>query len=196
MENTPIIHAPDILLAHLPVLGPKHDIRGHPLKRRAAPANRIAHIALPPDLVEQRPDGEIVCAARVLGEHVLELLRAEAALRVVRVAVGAVLGAVNVVQVDAEKRVWQPRGRGRVGEVDVDYDEGEEGQDHAEAQVVEADVRVARPEDAVAVAVEVLAVLLQDGLVAVPLGPVVFGGAVGRGVGGGDVGAREAWGGC
>lgn len=59
---------------------------------------------------------------RILCEDVLELLRPEAALTVVRVGVGAVFGPVDVKQVDAEEGVREPGGRGGVGEVDVNDD--------------------------------------------------------------------------
>lgn len=52
MENTPIIHAPDVLLPHLPILGPEHQVCSQPLEHGATPANGIAHVALPLDLLQ------------------------------------------------------------------------------------------------------------------------------------------------
>jgi hypothetical protein len=75
----------------------------------------------------------------------------------------------------------------------VDDEERERGEDYAESEIVEADEGVRRPQNAVAVAVEELAVLLQNGLMPVLLGPVAFGGAIGLVVGCGDVGACETW---
>lgn len=194
MENTPIINRPNILFPHFAILRPQHKIRRHPLKHRSTPANRIRDIPLPLDLLHQRPNRQIILPVRILCEDVLELLRPEPALRVVRVRVGAVLCAVDVGQVDAEEGVGEPGGRGGVREVDVDYEERKGREQDPEAEVVEPDKGVAGPEDAVAVAVEEFAVLLEHGLVAVLLSPVAVGGAVGFVVGGGDVGARETWG--
>lgn len=130
---------------------------------------------------------------RILRKDILELLRSKSALGVIRIAITPMLRAIDIDQVDAEQRVRQP-GVGRwVREVDVDDEQRECAQDHTETQVVEPDEGVARPQDAVPVPIEVLAVLLQHGLVPVALCPVAFGGAVGLVVGCGDVGAGEAW---
>lgn len=59
---------------------------------------------------------------------------------------------------------------------------------------MEAHERVAGPQDAVAVPVEVLAVLLQHSLVPVARGPAIIRGAVRLVVCGSDVCACEAWG--
>lgn len=194
MENTPIVDPANILLPHPPVLRPKHQIRRQPLETRSAPANRITDIPLPFNLLKQRPDSKMIRAVGVLCKDVLKLLRSKATLRIIRVRVGPVFRAVDVDEVDAEERIGEPGRRRRVGEVDVDYYHGEGGEDKAEAEVVEADEGVRGPEDAVAVAVEVFAVLLEDGLVAVLLRPGAFGGAGGVCVGCCDVGAGEALG--
>lgn len=75
------------------------------------------------------------------------------ALRVVHLAVAAVLGAVHVLHVDAEQRVGDPGGRGGVGEGEVDEGACQAGDDVAEAQAAEADEGVPRRDDAVVVPV-------------------------------------------
>ena len=52
MKYAPVVHTPNVLLAHFPILGPKHQVRCQPLEHGAAPANRIAHVALPLDLLQ------------------------------------------------------------------------------------------------------------------------------------------------
>ena len=102
------------------------------------------------------------------------------------------LGAINVHQINPEQRVRKPATARRVGEVDMDDEQREGGENYAESEIVEADKCIARPENTIAVAVEELAVLLEHGLVAVLLGPVAFGCAVGFVVGCSDVGAGKA----
>ena len=68
--------------------------------------------------------------------------------------------AMHVLQEEAEIRVGQPAWTGRVGEVDVDDEHGEGGEEESQSQAVEAGECVAGPENAVAVAVEEVAVLL------------------------------------
>lgn len=75
----------------------------------------------------------------------------------------------------------------------MDDEQRESGEDHAEPEIVEANKGIARPENTIAVAVEELAVLLEYRLVAVLLGPVAFGCAVGLVVGCSDVGAGKAY---
>ncbi len=69
-------------------------------------------------------------------------------------------GLVDVGGVDAEEWVGEVGGHGRVGEVEVDDDGCDGGEDPIEAEVVEADQRVERPDDAVTVGIEELEVLL------------------------------------
>lgn len=88
--------------------------------------------------------------------------------------------AVHVHHVDAEQRIRQPPGSCGVREVNVDDERGDEREDDAEAEAVEADVCVGGPDDAVAVLVEEVDVLLQDGLVRVFGSPIVFECAVGH----------------
>jgi hypothetical protein len=67
-----------------------------------------------------------------------------------------------ILQEHAEEGVGNPgRGRG-IGEVDVDYEDCEEGEEDVEAEAVETDVGILRPDYAVVVAVEEVAVLLED----------------------------------
>ena len=70
------------------------------------------------------------------------------------------LRAVDVHKVDAEEGIGKPGVARGVGEIDVNDEEGDGGENHAETEVVEADESVGGPENAVAVAVEVFAVLL------------------------------------
>jgi hypothetical protein len=73
------------------------------------------------------------------------------------------------------------------------YDErGDERENQAETETVEADECVVWSDDAVTVLVEEVDVLLEDGLVFVLLGPVVGEGAVGHFVAGSDVDACGA----
>lgn len=100
----------------------------------------------------------------VLVEKVRKLLRAEAALVVVRARVAAVLAAVDLREVDAEERVGQPAPRGErdVREAAVDDDGGEEREQQRPAEQPEADECFPGRDDTVAVEVEEVAVLLED----------------------------------
>ena len=100
------------------------------------------------------------------------------------------LGLVHVLDVEAEERVGDPRVAGDVREVAVDEEHGEQAEGEPKAQGVEAPEGVERPDDAVAVGVEELAVLLDDGLVRVRVSPA--GGALGRVRRGGFVRSRSA----
>ena len=75
----------------------------------------------------------------------------------------------------------------------MDDDQRQQRQEEAEAQVVKTHEGIAGPQDAVAVAVKVLAVLLQHRLVPVARGPAVIRSAIGLVVRGSDVCACEAW---
>ena len=66
VEQTAIVNRPDILLPHLAILRPQHEVCRHPLENRASPSNRIADIPLPFDLLEQRPNSKIIRTVRVL----------------------------------------------------------------------------------------------------------------------------------
>lgn len=171
IEDTSIVKLSNLLLLHTSVLRPKKDIRRkpckgikvsiailplssnsqsrHTLERRRRSAKRIGHHPLPLEQVPHVPQGDKVLVVGVLGEHVLELLRHEAALAVVRAGVAAVLGLVDVLEVDAEEGVGEIAGDGRVGEGDVDDDGGEEAEEDVPAYAAEASVCVQRPDDAV-----------------------------------------------
>ncbi len=69
-------------------------------------------------------------------------------------------GFVDVGCVDAEEWVGEPGGHGRVGEVEVDDYGCDGGEDPIEADFVEADERVERPDHAVMVGIEEIEVLL------------------------------------
>ena len=71
---------------------------------------------------------------------------------------------VYVVQIHPEERVRDPPGARRVREVDMDKEHREHAQQEPEPERVEAAERVQRPDDAVLVRVEEVAVLLKDGL--------------------------------
>lgn len=74
--------------------------------------------------------------------------------------VTSMFGAVNILEKKSEERVGQPPGLRRVRKVDVDDEHGDEAGENVEAESVEPDEGVLRPEDAVVVAVEEVAVLL------------------------------------
>lgn len=94
----------------------------------------------------------------------------------------------------AEEGVREPGRARRVREVDVDDEGREDAEEEVEAELLEPDEGVRGPEDAVAVAVEEVAVLLEDRFVRVLLGPVFVGCPVGVFSVWGNVGARGAWG--
>lgn len=103
-------------------------------------------------------------AVAVLVEEVGKLLRAEAALVVVRARVAAVLPAVDLREADAEERVGQPapRRQRRVREAAVDDSGGEEREQERPVEQPETDEGLPGCEDPVAVEVEEVAVLLED----------------------------------
>lgn len=98
----------------------------------------------------------------VFGEDVLEVLRLEAPLIVVRHAVAAMFVLIHARGVDAKEGVGQPARHGRVGEVAVDEDGGDEGEEDVPAEGAAAGVGVLRPDDAVVVLVPVFDVLDHD----------------------------------
>ncbi|EHK97539.1 hypothetical protein M7I_6692 [Glarea lozoyensis 74030] len=126
---------------------------------------------------------------------------------IIGAAVTSVFGFMHILQIDPEEGVREPGRGGGIGEIGVDDEDGEEREQDVEADAVEADVGVLRPDDAVVVAVEEIAVLLEDlsceiegviglegthALVAVFGGPVVFGGSFGVVFCYGDVGSGSA----
>ena len=133
------------------------------LKERSPPPKEIQHKRLSPPRREQLLDRQTALMVPiVLGEEILKVLRPKAALVVVAHAVAAVLGPVHALRVDAEEGVRQDAGDGRVAEEAVDEEHGVQAERHRPAPGAEAGVRVARPDDAVVVAVEVVGVLDHD----------------------------------
>jgi hypothetical protein len=142
-------------------------------KNRTTPANRIRHIALPLEHIHGIPKRQVIPPLRILCENLLELLRNIPALIIIGPGITSMFRPMHILQIDPEQRIRQPRVRRRVREIDV-YDESRDDREQdAKAQPVEADERVVRRDDTVAVLVEEVAVLLQDGLVCMFLGPVV-----------------------
>jgi hypothetical protein len=194
IKDTPVKRRPNILLHASPVLRPQHQPRRPPLKRRSSPPNRITDIPLSAQHIDALPKRNILLPARILAEYLLKLLRDKPSFVVVRARVASVFCAMHVLQVYSEERIGEPARCRGIREVDVDDERGDEREDNAETEPVEPNVRVRRPDDAVAVLVKEVAVLLQDGLVRVLFRPVVGEGAVGHFVGRRDVDARGACG--
>lgn len=104
----------------------------------------------------------VLARLSILCEDILKFLRDEAAFVIVRVCIAAVFRFVDVGGEDAEEGVGEVGGLGRVGEVEVDDQGGDGGEDPVEAEFVETDERVERPDHAVTVGIEEIDVLLQD----------------------------------
>lgn len=108
----------------------------------------------------QLPDIQAIAPIRVLGEHILEPLRHKPPLGVVRAGVAPVLAFVDVGEAHAEIGVWDARVERGVRERGVDDEDGQEGQQDPEAELVEAAVCICRIDYVVVVGVEEGAVLL------------------------------------
>ena len=106
----------------------------------------------------------VIHLATKLGEEVGEELWDEAALRVVGSGVAAVLRSIDIVEVDAEERVRDDlSGRERhVGEADVDEDRGKESHDDVPIDQTEADESLVGRDDAVAIEIEEVTMLLKN----------------------------------
>jgi hypothetical protein len=193
VEQAPIIDSPHILLQDPAVLGPEHEIRGGPFKDCATPSNWIRDVALSLDHVDNVPPREVIASIGILCKDLLKLLGHEAPLVVVGACVAAVLCAIDLLEVDTEEGIGNPRGARRPREVDVDDEEGDGREDDAEAQTMEPHECVLRPQNTVVVPVEEVAVLLEDGLVGMFLGPVVGRRALGCLYGRGKICACSAW---
>lgn len=72
---------------------------------------------------------------------------------------------MHILDPEPEERVRQPSRYSGVREVCVDDEDGDEGEDDAEAETVEAVEGVGGPDYTIVVGVEEVAVLLQDCLV-------------------------------
>lgn len=132
-------------------------------KESRPPPEQIQHQRLPLPRPEQlfRRQATLVVPV-VLGEEILKVLRPEAAFVVVAHAVAAVFGLVHALRVDAEEGVRHHGRHGRVAEEAVDEEDGGQAERDRPAEGAEAGVRVAGPDDAVVVSVEVVDVLDDD----------------------------------
>ena len=99
------------------------------------------------------------------------LLRDETTLIIVRARVAPMLRLMYPVQVHPEERVGHPAGARHIREVDMDDERRQQAQENPEPERIEAAERVQRPDDAVLVRVEEVAMLLEDRLVRVRLCP-------------------------
>lgn len=132
-------------------------------EKRRTPPKEIKHHPLPlPEIPKIRQVQTSFITLVVLGEDVLEVLRPETPLVVVRHAIAPVLILVHARGVDAEERVGQPTRHGRVGKVAVDDEGGEEGEKDVPPEGAAARVGVLRPDDAITVLVPVVDVLDHD----------------------------------
>lgn len=128
-----------------------------------APPKKIPHHALAlPKVPQIRQIQTALRPLIVFREDILERLRLEAPLVIVRRAVAAVLVLVHARRVDAEEGVGEEPRHRRVGQVAVDQERGEDGERDVPAEAAAAKVGVARPDDAVAVLVPVVDVLDYD----------------------------------
>lgn len=87
------------------------------LEKAASPAYGISNQPLPLPEPGHIIESHVVPAIRILGKHVLELLRHKSAFVVVRAAAAPMLVLVDVVKIDAEQGVWDVRRLRRVREV-------------------------------------------------------------------------------
>lgn len=156
------------------------------------PPDRIQDDPLAFQPIPYIPHGQAVSASTIFGEEILEFLRQKTPFAVVCARIGSMLGFVDLVEVDAEQRVRNETGTGRIGEERVDDEDGEDADQDVEADGVETVVGVARPDDAVAIAVKEIAMLLQDCLMRMSPGPIEVFGTLGVGRRGRSIGACGA----
>jgi hypothetical protein len=145
------------------------------------------------DHIGEIPESQVIPPIPKLRKDILKLLRQETSFMIIRAGVTPMLRLVRIYEKEAEKRIGKPAGACGVGEVDVDDEDGDEGEDIVEAETVESDEGVLWPENAVVVAVEEVAVLLYYTLVRVFSRPVALCAAFGFLCGWGEV---RAWGAC
>ncbi len=86
---------------------------------------------------------------------------------------------VKLVDVDAEEGVWQEAWQRRVGKIEVDYQCYEKGKWRAPTPFPTPLVSIAWPDDAVAVCIPIVNMLLYNSLVLVCSRPIIFCGAIG-----------------
>jgi hypothetical protein len=86
----------------------------------------------------------------------------ESAFVVVSHRVAAVLVFVEIRNVDAEERVWDPGGQSWIGKIDIDEKSGDQTEDWVPAPCTAASVGIQRPDDTILVLVPVDNVLLHD----------------------------------
>jgi len=162
LEDTAIIRPPHILHPQHPILGPHQRIRHGPLKRKPDPSEQVPRIPQSPPRIEEIAFIQPALATLVvILDKLLEHLRPEATLVVVRHGVRAVLRAVDARHEEAEEGVGQVGGGGGVREGDVDDERAEEGEEEGPAPGAETYEGVSWPDDAVVVAVPVGYVLLE-----------------------------------
>ena len=113
-------------------------------------------------------------ATVILGENILEVLRSEPAFAVERHTIAAMFVLVVPIHLDPQVGIGQPRRTRRVRQVDIDDKGREDAEVRVPAKAPASEVSVQGRDDAVAVRVEVIAVL-DDGLVRVLVGVVVLG---------------------
>ena len=108
LKYTPIITCSTIILPQNPVLRPNQQIQRQPLQDPSSPSKRITKQSLP-----FMCSGEIVkvnttlLTSIILRKEVLELLRSEASLGVVSIAITPMLAVVYVVEIDSEPEVGE-----------------------------------------------------------------------------------------
>ena len=140
----------------------------------ATPPNRVRNVSLSLDNIGQIPKRQVIPPVTIFCEDILELLRQEAPFVVIRARITPVLCLMRIYKVKTKKRIRKPAWACRVREVDMDDQDCDEGQDHVEAQTVEPDECVLRPENPVVVAIEKVAVLLDHALMRVFPRPIVL----------------------
>jgi hypothetical protein len=163
------------------------------LENGATPTNRIRNVPLSLNHIGQIPESQIIPPIPKLRKDILKLLGQETPFMIERAGITPMLRLVRIHEEEAEKGIGKPAGACGVGEVDVDDEDGDEGEDVVEAEAVEPDEGVLWPENAVVVAVEEVAVLLYYALVRVFTRPVALCAAFGFLCGWGEV---RAWGAC
>ncbi|KAG2007924.1 hypothetical protein GB937_008116 [Aspergillus fischeri] len=99
----------------------------------------------------------------IFGKRVLKRLRNESSFRIVGATVGTVLGFVVVSDVYSKERIWKPavRQSRRVGEVDIDDENGKDGEEDVKAQFSELEKDAPREDLPVSISIPEQGVLLK-----------------------------------